>query len=213
MSNIIPFNYENKEIRTIQDENNELWVVAKDLAEALGYKWNGSSRVAHIPEEWKGVTSVVTPGGLQDITILSEQGVYFFLCRSDKPKAIPLQKWIAGEVLPTIRKTGSYTSPTASLPVYTPDVKTTFSASDLLKKNDCPMSAAAFNKLLVANGFLEERERTASKGRIKRFKALTEAGLKYGQNDASKHNPRAVHPHYFEDSFMDLFTLVTQGDE
>lgn len=102
------FFFNDNEVRTIQDESSAPWFVAKDLAEALGYTWNGSSRVAHIPDEWKGVTSVVTPGGLQDITILSEQGVYFFLCRSDKTKAIPMQKWIAGEVLPAIRKTGGY---------------------------------------------------------------------------------------------------------
>lgn len=39
---------------------------------------------------------------------LSEQGLYFFLGRSDKPKALPYQMWIAGEVVPSIRKTGSY---------------------------------------------------------------------------------------------------------
>jgi len=39
---------------------------------------------------------------------LTEQGLYFFLARSDKPKALPFQKWLAGDVLPSIRKTGSY---------------------------------------------------------------------------------------------------------
>lgn len=39
---------------------------------------------------------------------LSEQGLYFFLGRSDKPAALPYQKWIASEVIPSIRKTGSY---------------------------------------------------------------------------------------------------------
>jgi len=102
--------------------------------------------------------------------------------------------------------------PTVALPEYTPAVRITASAPDLLKENGCGLSAVAFNKLMLANGLLEERERTASKGRIKKFKALTEAGLKYGQNDASKHNPRAVHPHYFADTFMDLFHLITQED-
>lgn len=39
---------------------------------------------------------------------LSEQGLYFFVGRSDKPKALPFQIWFAGEVLPTLRKTGTY---------------------------------------------------------------------------------------------------------
>lgn len=78
----------------------------------LGYKWNGSARIEHVPEEWRGVTSVVTPSGTQEMASLSEQGLYFFLNRSDKPAALPMQKWVAGEVLPTIRKTGGvYLSP------------------------------------------------------------------------------------------------------
>ena len=59
-----------------------------------------------MPDEWRGVGSVPTPTGNQELVILSEQGLYFFLGRSDKPAALPMQKWVAGEVLPTIRKTG-----------------------------------------------------------------------------------------------------------
>lgn len=42
---------------------------------------------------------------------LSEQGLYFFVARSDKPAALPFQKWLAGEVLPALRKTGRYEVP------------------------------------------------------------------------------------------------------
>ena len=94
-------------VRVIENAG-ELFFVAKDVAEALGYTWNGAPRIAHVPEEWRGVTSVVTPSGEQEMLTLSEQGLYFFLARSDKPKALPYQKWIAGEVMPSIRKTGSY---------------------------------------------------------------------------------------------------------
>ena len=66
---------------------------------------------------------------------------------------------------------------------------------------------------MMANGFLEEKERTASKGQTKKFKSLTENGLKYGQNDASKHNPRETQPHYFENTFMDLFNILTAEEE
>lgn len=87
----------------------EPWFVAKDIAERLDYIWNGSTRIEHVPEEWRRVTSVVTlRGDAQEMAVLSEQGMYFFLARSDKPKALSFQKWIAGEVIPAIRKTGSY---------------------------------------------------------------------------------------------------------
>lgn len=60
----------------VVDVNGEPWFVAKDVCEALGYQWNGAARIAHIPEEWRGVTSVVTPGGTQEMATLSEQGLF-----------------------------------------------------------------------------------------------------------------------------------------
>jgi len=99
----------------IVTRDGEPWFVAKDVAEALDYTWSGN-RVAHVPDEWRGATSVVTPSGTQQMTVLSEPGLYFFLARSDKPKALPFQKWLAGEVLPAIRKTGTYTAPKPAVP-------------------------------------------------------------------------------------------------
>lgn len=105
---IIPFDFESRQVRIVQDDNGEPLFVAKDVAEALGYVWNGAARIEHVPAEWRGVTSVVTPSGMQEMAVLTEQGLYFFLGRSDKPGALPLQKKVAGEILPAIRKTGSY---------------------------------------------------------------------------------------------------------
>lgn len=76
-------------------------------------EWKGRKRIP-VPEEWKMVRSVLTtPGGTQSMLTLTEQGLYFFLGRSDKPAALPFQKWLAGEVLPSIRKTGGYQAKTA----------------------------------------------------------------------------------------------------
>lgn len=108
MSNIIPFQFEKHSVRVVTDDDGTPQFVAKDLADGLGYAWNGTARIAHVPEEWRGVTSVVTPSGVQEMATLSEAGVFFFLGRSDKPAALPMQKWVAGEVLPSIRKTGVY---------------------------------------------------------------------------------------------------------
>ena len=116
MSNAIqPFAFEDHLVRTIMDDGGEPWFVAKDVALALGYQWNGASRIAHVPEEWRGVTSVVTPFGEQEMLTLSEQGLYFFVARSDKPAALPFQRWLAGEVLPSLRRTGRYALAPGSL--------------------------------------------------------------------------------------------------
>lgn len=113
----VVFNFKNHSVRQVT-LNGEPGFVAKDVAEALGYKWAGIRSVQHVPSEWRGVESVSTPSGNQDMHILTEQGLYFFLGRSDKQAAIPFQKWLAGDVLPAIRKTGAYVSPTAE-PVQT----------------------------------------------------------------------------------------------
>lgn len=110
MSNAIqPFAFEDHLVRTIMDDGGEPWFVAKDVALALGYQWNGAACIAHVPEEWRGVRTVLTlRRGEQEMLTLSEQGLYFFVARSDKPAALPFQRWLAGEVLPALRRTGRY---------------------------------------------------------------------------------------------------------
>ncbi|MAD45083.1 MAG: hypothetical protein CMH98_08770 [Oceanospirillaceae bacterium] len=106
-----PFVFENHSVRTVI-VNDEVWFVAKDIALALEYPSSSiatiNKLVGHVPNEWKGRNQIPTPGGTQRLLCLSEQGMYFFINRSDKPKALPFQKWVAGEVLPQIRKTGQY---------------------------------------------------------------------------------------------------------
>lgn len=105
---LVPFAFDEALVRTFRDEEGNVWFVAKDVALALEYAWNGISRIEHVPDEWKGVKPIHTLGGPQEMHCLTEQGLYFFLARSDKPKSLPFQKWIAGEVLPSIRQTGGY---------------------------------------------------------------------------------------------------------
>ena len=116
MSDLKSFFFRGDEVRVVLDENGEPLFVAKDVAVALEYEWNGSAAMRHVPEEWKVVRSVLTTFGQKETICLTEQGLYFFLCRSDKPKARPFQKWLAGIVLPSIRRTGSYSLPKAPLP-------------------------------------------------------------------------------------------------
>jgi prophage antirepressor-like protein len=108
---LISFTFQDCSLRVIKKDG-EPWFVAKDVAETLGYASTNMPQIfSHVPDEWKGSNPIATPGGPQDMLCLSEHGLYFFLGRSDKPLALPYQKWIAGEVVPTIRKKGSYAIP------------------------------------------------------------------------------------------------------
>ena len=97
-------------VRTTVDADGTVWFVGKDIADALEYaeSSNPARLFANVPDTWKGVKPFHTLGGEQNTLCLTEQGLYFFLGRSDKPKALPYQMWIAGDVVPSIRKTGSY---------------------------------------------------------------------------------------------------------
>ncbi|MDE6735527.1 MAG: hypothetical protein K2J64_08690 [Desulfovibrio sp.] len=108
---LVPFAFGDNLVRVLRDENGEPWFVAKDVALALGYEWNGKACIAHVPDEWRVVRTVLTTFGEKDTWCLSEPGLYFFLGRSDKPGALPFQKWLAGDVLPSLRKTGRYEIP------------------------------------------------------------------------------------------------------
>ena len=108
-------------VRSITDENGEIWFVARDVAQALDYSKeslkNTIKLFKNVPGIWRDrkritVTSDKTRARpYQDMLCLTEQGLYFFLGRSDKPSALPFQMWIAGEVIPSIRKHGMYLTP------------------------------------------------------------------------------------------------------
>ncbi|MFF1555592.1 BRO family protein [Rhodococcus erythropolis] len=90
----------------------EPWFVLADLCKVLDL--TTPARVAERIDP-KGVsqTHIPTAGGTQKITIVSEPGMYEVVFRSDKPEAATFRRWITGTVLPTIRKTGTYsTAPT-----------------------------------------------------------------------------------------------------
>lgn len=109
VSNVIPFSFGKQRVRTLL-VGGDPWFSVQDILRSLDYtdSYKPARAAAHVPDQWKGVHRLHTPGGAQQMLMLSEQGLYFFLGRSDKPKALPFQMWIAGEVLPDIRRTGRY---------------------------------------------------------------------------------------------------------
>lgn len=107
MNNIKLFEYEHKKIRTIF-AHGEVWFVASDVCEALGIA-NSRDAVSRLNPSWAMVSEVPTPlRGTQQTTVIKEGAVYKLAFRSNKREAEQFTDWIAGEVIPQIRKTGSY---------------------------------------------------------------------------------------------------------
>lgn len=136
MTSLTPFSFESSSIRVITHADGNWSVVAKDVCDALGYAESTISNIektiAHVPDEWKGRYPIPTLGGTQQLWCLAEPGLYFFLGRSDKPKALPFQKWIFGDVAPSIRKTGSYAMPDTQ-PAADPDANLGAELAELLR--------------------------------------------------------------------------------
>lgn len=88
--------------------DNEPWFVGKDVAEALGYKDTPSAIRTHVDSEDKRVGEIPTPKGKQKPVIINESGLYSLILSSKLESAKKFKHWVTSEVLPTIRKTGSY---------------------------------------------------------------------------------------------------------
>jgi prophage antirepressor-like protein len=123
MSGIEKFSFDGSEIRFVGDIETPEWV-GSDIVAVLYPEVEAKNRSTYlrgIPAEWKGLQKVQTPGGDQDMVTVFEAGLYSLIARSNSPQAVPFQKWIYEEVLPSIRKTGSYSvgqgsSPQPALP-------------------------------------------------------------------------------------------------
>lgn len=109
MANIQVFEYQNNKVRTV-DVNGEAWFVLKDVCAVLGIN-NNRMAADRLDDDEKGVSLIDTLGGKQEMVIVNESGLYHVILRSDKPEATPFRRWVTNDVLPEIRKTGSYNAP------------------------------------------------------------------------------------------------------
>lgn len=109
MNELQIFNYGDNEIRTIEKEDGIWWVLA-DVCKAL-HIGNTSDVYNRLDSDEKGVDSIDTLGGKQNMNTVNESGLYNVILRSDKPEAVPFRRWVTHEVLPSIRKHGAYMTP------------------------------------------------------------------------------------------------------
>lgn len=113
--NIIPFHFDGRSIRVVADERGEPLFVGKDICEALGYANTADAMSRHC----KGVVNrypLQTGGGVQEVRVLSEPDVLRLIVNCSLPAAQEFERLVFEEILPTIRKTGSYSvKPAASV--------------------------------------------------------------------------------------------------
>jgi prophage antirepressor-like protein len=96
------------EVRTMTNEKGEPFFVGSDVAKALGYKNTRKALIDHVDDEDRGVTKRDTLGGVQQMVIINESGLYSLVLSSKLPQAKEFKRWVTAEVLPQIRQTGGY---------------------------------------------------------------------------------------------------------
>lgn len=108
MSNLTIFNNERfGEVRAA-DIDGEPWFVGKDVAKVLGYNNTNDAISRHVDPEDKRGSRFSTPFGEQEFTVVNESGLYSLVFSSKLKSAKDFKRWVASEVLPSIRKTGGY---------------------------------------------------------------------------------------------------------
>jgi len=110
MSMLTEFQFGEQEIRVVVDEttNEPAWV-AKDICDALGYA-KVDRALSKLDEDEKLMLKIGASGQNRDMSCINESGLYTLILRSNKPEAKKFKKWVTAEVLPSIRKTGSYSA-------------------------------------------------------------------------------------------------------
>jgi len=102
--------FRNKEfgkIRTILIDG-EIWFVAKDIALSLGYKNTNQAVITNVDDDDRRASTIMTPSGTQGMVVINESGMYSMILRSQLDSSKRFKRWVTSEVLPSIRKTGSY---------------------------------------------------------------------------------------------------------
>lgn len=106
MSNITPFVFEGHDVTVISDDDGSLHFIAMEIAEVLDY--SDAHKLCERLDEDEKQNRQIRGFGNRGVIVISESGLYSAILGSTKPQAKPFQKWVRSEVLPSIRKTGSY---------------------------------------------------------------------------------------------------------
>lgn len=115
MSSVELFQADSWSVRVV-DVEGEPWFIAADVSVALGYSATAAA-LRILDDEDKGMHELHTPGGPQQFRTINEGALFELIVRSTLPSAKVFKRWVTHEVLPAIRRTGTYTAPAHALPV------------------------------------------------------------------------------------------------
>lgn len=142
---VVPFNYETHEVKTLLI-NDAPYFVAKDVCNILGLD-NIAMALSKLDDDEKLTSKLLMSGQNREVWLINESGLYTLILRSNKPEAKRFRKWVTSEVLPSIRQTGQYATPSVQKPISLP-----LMAYDLHKHLDLRMNYYDFLVRVLTTG-------------------------------------------------------------
>jgi hypothetical protein len=115
----LPLQYRQAIIRLGTDSEGRLICVAADIVKPLGYR-DATHALRILDSDEQGYTEMETPGGRQRVLYVTESGFYHLVFGSRRDEAKEFRRWVTEDILPTLRRTGTYTTPGAAQPSPSP---------------------------------------------------------------------------------------------
>lgn len=180
MSALDVFTYADQQVRTVVIDG-EPWFVAADVCRVLAHS-NSRMAVASLDDDERGVSNVDTPGGIQQMTVINESGLYSLILRSRVAGAREFKRWVTREVLPAIRRTGQYGS---ALPAsFAEALELAAAQAREIEAKEAELEAArpkveAYDAFMDADGYysMEAAAKILGIGRNTFFRRLREIGI------------------------------------
>ena len=148
MNELQVFSFKENQVRTVL-VNNEAYFVGKDVAEVLSYNEPHKAITRHVDVDDRMKHPIIDElGRSQETWLLNESGLYSLILSSKLPQAKEFKRWVTSEVLPTIRRTGSYQVPTNPMQALELMFQAQKETNDEVAKHDMRIKELEDNKLL-----------------------------------------------------------------
>ena len=177
-------NSEFGQIRVVKDENGEPLFVASDIAKALGYR-DAANMTRRLDDDEKGTRSASTHGGIQQMSVITEAGVYSAILGSKVEGAKRFKRWVTHEVLPAIRRNGGYMVARADETSQETMARALLIAQETINRKDSTIAAQrdTIRELSPKAAFFDAVGDSDGKMSVADLsKALRQAGIGMGQN-------------------------------